>query len=345
MMFVAALGLSSFFVTNEFNKKVLLDYKLSVAQSNGLKAQLLAKAGIQAAIGAIRKTPEEFLYKTGFAFNPPPIDLSGGRVYYRIRPEDGKINLNSLIIKETGELNKRTLEILTRLYLNMGIEKEKIGPLIDWIDFDDIVYADGAEKKYYEKLKPPRKIKNTFMYSLTEMILIKDYNSKLVYESLKPEDYDTKFSDDFKTDLEKALKGDSDFILSNNLTAWLPKDFSSFDERVNINAAPYFVLMSLSDFMTEDIVKKIVELRIESGGFIKEVKELKTIPELQQKISEKVTLLKEIIGEDSKVSRGKIKTKTDVYRITGVGVFRNVTRKITVLYEVNSKSFIYYIEE
>ena len=345
MMLVVALGVSSFFIANEFTKKVLLDYKLALMQANSLKANLLAKAGIQGAVGSIRKIPEEFLYKTGIAFNPPPIPLSGGRVYYRINPEDGKINLNSLIVKETGEVNKKVLEILTRLYLNMEFKKEKIGPLIDWIDNDDILYDDGAEKKYYQNLKPPRQIKNSFMYSLTEMMLVKGYDSKFIYTTSKDEDYDEKFSDDFKSEVEKAMQTDADFILSNNITAWLPKNYDSFDERINLNSAPYFVLLSLSDYMTKDIVKKVIELRIKNGGFIKDVKELEQIAEMQQELPNGITLLKEIIGENTKLSKGKLKTKTGIYKITGVGIFRNTTRRITALYEVSSRSFVYYLED
>src|SRR5438128_970096 len=64
--------------------------------ADGFRARQMAIAGFQAGLTALKSVPEEYLYKTGLALNPPDIALSKDcrpRCYisYRIQPEDGRL--------------------------------------------------------------------------------------------------------------------------------------------------------------------------------------------------------------------------------------------------------------
>lgn len=343
LILVMAIGTASMVTANKFGRDALFEYNISLTQANGFKAQLLAKAGIQGAMGALKKIPTEMLYQSGIAFDPPPIPLAGGMIQYKLRPEDGKFNLNTLVKNYDDEPNFRAIEYLSRLFEQLGLKKTKIFPVIDWLDTNHQPMGGGAETEYYSKLVPPRKIKNGPMYSLTEILSIKGFKREDIYSSLKNES-DNKKSTTFLTDEEKILIGDSDYVLANNLTAYLPTE-QTYDERININAAPYYVLMSLSDFMTPQAAKRILKLRLANKGYIKDVKDLEKYSEFQTPSVGGLTLYKELVGEGSDISTGRIKTSSDIFRIIGTGIIQNkVVRSITILYDVKNDKIMYYSE-
>ncbi|MEM7181833.1 MAG: type II secretion protein [Spirochaetota bacterium] len=349
IMLVSAISSASFLTANKYFKERLMEYKIATSDANGFRAYLFARAGLQGAIGALKKIPEEMLYQSGIAFNPPPIPIGKGRtkgmVYYKMSPEDGKININALVRRGDDQPNLRSQEMLSRLFEQLNIKPEQLYPIIDWMDTNSEEIGGGAELFYYSSLKPPRKIKNAPLYSLSELTSIKGFSRELVYESLKPKDYDENRSLDFATDEEKILVTDSDFVLSNNITAFIPYN-EQLDERVNVNAAPYHVLMALSEFMTRQAALKLLKLKVEKGGYIKKLEDLQQVPEFQVKTSGGFTLYHELVGEASAVSAGRIKNKGDVYRIIGVGVVGNhVVRKVSCLFDITNDRVIYYSED
>ncbi|MCP5502751.1 MAG: general secretion pathway protein GspK [Leptospiraceae bacterium] len=345
VMLVMAITTSSFLTANDFANKCMTELKIARAGADGFRAFSLAIAGMQGGLGALKKIPEEYLYQSGIAFNPPPIQMGGGTIYYKMSPEDGKININTLVREHDDLPNLRTQEILSRLFEQLSIPPEKIFPLIDWLDKNSEEMGGGAEIFYYSGLKPPRKVKNAPLYSLSELTSVKGFDRDLVYGSLKPKDWNETHSDDFSTDEEKVLITDSDFVLSNNITAFLPYN-DQLDERININAAPYYVLISLSEFMTKQAAMKLLKLKLEKGGYIKNVDELEKLPEFQIKTSGGFTLYKELVGENTAVSAGRIKTRGDIYSITGVGIVgNNVMRKVSCLFDLTNNKVLYYSED
>ncbi|MCC5815661.1 MAG: general secretion pathway protein GspK [Leptospira sp.] len=345
ILLVLAVGTAAFFTANKFAQDSLIEYRIAMQQADGFKAHGLAKAGFLGGLGALKKIPEEILYQSGIAFDPPPIPLGGGVIYYSMNPEDGKVNINSLVKLYDDEPNERMIEIVSRMFTQFGIKREMIFPIIDWIDMNNQEMGGGAEVYYYSRLKPPRKIKNAPMYSLSELLSVKGFDRKIVYESLKPEDYDKNFSSDFQTDEEKALISDKDFVLSNNVTAYLPFG-DSYDDRININSAPYHVLMSLSDFMTKPAALKILKLKIQKNGYIKEMKDLEQEPEFQIKTMGELTLYKELAGEGTDVSGGRIKTKGEIYKIIGVGIIKDkIVRRVTGIFDLPNDTMLYYTED
>ncbi len=345
LLLILAIGTSSVFTANKFAEDALIEFRIVMQEADGFRAHGLAKAGFLGGLGALKKIPEEILYQSGIAFDPPPIPLGGGIIYYSMNPEDGKININGLVKPYDDTPNERMIEILTRLLNQFGMKRELIFPIIDWIDTNNQEMGGGAESYYYSRLNPPRKIKNAPMYSLSELLSVKGFDRKMLYESLKPSDYDKIYSSDFKTDEEKALISDKDFVLANNITVYLPFG-DSYDDRININAAPYHVLMSLSDFMTKPAALKILKLKVRKNGYIKEMKDLENEPEFQVKSMGNLTLYKELAGEGTDVSGGRIKTKGEIYKIVGVGIIKDkIIRRVTGIFDLPNDTMLYYTED
>lgn len=379
IMLVMAIGVASFYTANQYMKDRLSDFKIARAKATGFKAFLLAQAGMHGALGALKKIPEEMLYQSGIAFNPPPLPIGEGMVYYRIIPEDGKFNINNLVRVYDDSPNPRAIEMIARLFEQFNLKPALINPVIDWLDANNNMIGGGAEKFYYENLKPPRKIKNAPLYTLSEITSIKDFDVNMVYGSLRPDNYEEKHSTDFSTEEEKALITESDFVLANNLTAYITVG-DSVEDRININAAPFHVLMSLSEFMTRPAVMKILKLKLKKGGYIKEITELEKEPEFQIKVTpmynqnqttigiqnnpqdnqeqqpppppdpnqnqdENFTLYKELAGDGSDLNKGRIKTQGEIYRIIGVGMIGNVTRRVSCVYDLQNKQMLFYSED
>jgi len=345
LMLITALGIASSVTALKFFQDAATEYQIARTQADGFRAHMLAKAGFMGAVGALKKIPEDVLYQSGLALDPPPIPLGGGVIYYTMSPEDGKININSLVKIYDDQPNQRAIEMMSRLFYQYGLKREMIFPILDWIDENHQETGGGAEQYYYSRLKPPRKIKNAPFYSLSELLNVKGFDRATVYESLKPKDFDKNNSKDFLTEEERALRSDKDYVLSSNVTAYLPYG-DSYDDRININTAPYFVLMSLSDFMTKQAAMKILKLKLQKGGYIKELKDLEKEPEFQVKTSGELTLYKELAGEGTEVSGGRIKTKGEVYKITGVGIIKDkVIRKVTGIFDLTNNQMLYYTED
>ncbi|WP_232371428.1 type II secretion system minor pseudopilin [Leptospira ainazelensis] len=344
VILVMAIGTASFYTATEFAQRAGGELNIAYSDANGFRALLLAKAGFQGALGALKKIPEEYLYKSGIALNPPPLPMGGGTIYYKISSEDGKINLNTLLNQDDNQQNARAVEMVSRLFDKLGIKREKIFPIFDWMDTDLQETGGGAEDGYYSSLKPPRKNKNSFMYSVSELVSVKGFDRGLVYGSLKPADYQEKYSNAFQSEEEKALIGDSDFVLANNITAYIPSGQNS-DDRINLNAAPYFVLMSLSDFMTKQAAMRILKFKLEQGGFIKELKDIEKFQEFQVPTAGGLTLYKELAGEGTDVSGGRIKTKGEIFRIVAVGQVGKTIRRITGIFDLTNSTMLYYMED
>ena len=341
IILVFAIATASFFMVNRFNEECMYEYRIALTRANGYQASLLAKAGLQGAISAIDNIPVEILYKTGIAFNPPPIPIGPGEVSYLIRPEDGKLNINTIVNLFDDEPNYKAMDIFSRLFEQLGHDKNLLFAVVDWIDTNSQPMGGGAESVWYGSQSPPVEIKNGYLYSLTEMMSIRGFDRDTLFVAKR----DEKEESSFLSEEEKIMINSEDFILSSNITAYMDEG-EMLDEKININAAPYFVLMSLSDFMTREAVLRIIKLRLENNGYIKNLTTLQNYPEFKINTTANLTLYDELAGGGSDVSRGRIKTTSDVYRITGLGRVNNkVVRSVSVLYNVKNRKIIYYTED
>ncbi len=359
---IGALGIAMNLVTIAYLEQVSSQYASMRSVADGFRANQIAFAGLQAAISVTQNIPEEYLYTLGVLRNPPPIPVrehcnEAGlctRYYmsYSIQPEDGKINLNNLV-RIDDEPNESYRRIVERLFAQLDISEKQVTPVIDWIDENDVTNINGAEYSYYEELEPPGKIKNGLLYSLSELTTIKGFDRNIVYESHAPEGWQKQQEElASQTEDEENLIQPEDWILSNNVTAYVPWG-GGFNDKLNINAIRYHALMSLSDFMSRETALAIFKLRRLEGGYIQSFAKLKELPELQLEGSTaEVTLYDELVGSGGDIS-GFLKTNTDFYRLVGVGLLAVGTeneseedmraiRRVWGIWDKRNRQLIYY---
>lgn len=319
------------------------------------QAWLLAYAGFQAALSAIRTVPEDALYSNGLVQNPPELRMKKCEpdcfITYRILPEDGKINVNHLVRGFDDSPNETYRMILERMFSRFDIPIDAVDSMIDWIDENGYTEGRGAEASYYESLTPPISIKDGKAYNLSEFALVKDLDSEMLYSSRAPDGWIQQQKElSFQTEDERNLITEEDWILSNNLTAYYtdPKDS---DDRININAARYHTLMSLSDNMSRSAVLALFKLRRENDSYIEKVDLLQSLPEFQIPVGEDLTLYQELTGGGGVT--GLIKTESRYFRIIGIGsIFppgkkknNPVVSRVEGLYDKKTKQMLYYSEE
>ncbi len=186
----------------------------------------------------------------------PPIPIQGGSLIGQLHDLQGRINLNSLLMKypalpqatpppsragvnksgttNNGQDKTQVIKTETLIYERLSaliamIDKDQtLGPpenfvdtLWDWIDKKDKERQGGAESNYYQSLENPYMAANTPLMHVTELLLLKDLNKEMV-EKLKP------------------------FIST------LPKDTT-----INLNTAPLEVLKAIGfDDTTATAIKK-----------------------------------------------------------------------------------------
>ena len=375
---IMMIAISTFTIVTDFLRDITHHYMAVRSQGEGFRARSLALAGFQAGLSALKIIPEEFLYTKGMVLNPPDIEMDrecdeDGEnctilfLTYRILPEDGKLNLNSLILT-ADEPNENYRKIMVRFFnqfqgtmeeqeidQGMGAE-QRVNAIIDWIDTNNNEYGDGAESAYYNGLRPARKIKNGPIYELSELAAIRGFNKRIVFDPIiDPEWKENREDRASMTDEERDMLQDEDFVMANNLTAFLPYE-SSINDKVNINAARYHVLMSLSPNMTKEAVLALFKLRRKKQGYIKNLSALQELQEFLITSSETgLNLYQELVGTGGDIS-GMVKTQGAYYRVVGVGSVVRPTdneddtqvlavRRVMGIYEKATRRLVYYAED
>jgi len=356
-MLCMAVGITANVMALKFARDSQAQMRATLVGAEGFRARQIALGGFQAGLAALKTIPEEFLYSTGIALEPPDILVSDDCkpkcfITYRIIPEDGKLNLNNLILWQEDKPNDQYRIILERLFRQYDIPVDSVINIMDWLDENT---TGMAENHYYESLKPPVKIKNYYMFSLSELGSVKDIKYEYIYHSRAPENWAAQRAElAFLTEEEKTMIQEPDWILANNLTAYVPYG-EQLNDKVNINAARYHVLMSLSESMTERAVKALFKYRKDKGNYIKNIDEIRSLPEFQTETPLGVTLYEELAGSGpgGQVS-GMIKSEGEIYRVVGVGSIvpeadnsrkNPVVRRVTGLYDKVNSRLIYYSED
>jgi len=360
ILFTFALGAAANTIAAKFFSDAQIQFASVKVAADGFRARQLALAGFQAGLAALRAAPEEYLYTSGLALKPPDISVSadckpGCFVSYRLLPEDGRLNLNNLVHSFDDKPNEQYRAVFKRFFPQYDISQENVDSLIDWIDEDDSPTGNGGENSYYASLKPPRKCKNFRMFSLGEITLIKGFTSDMIFASRAPANWEkTQKELSFQTEDEKNLITMDDWVAANDLTAYVPLG-DRMEDKINVNAARYHTLMALSESMSREAVLALFKYRRQKGGYIKELGDLRNLPEFQRKTPADITLFDELAGNAGKLA-GLLKTEGEIYRIVGVGTITSgssssdnakgaVIRRVTALYDKNNNKVIYYSED
>jgi type II secretory pathway component PulK len=127
------------------------------------------------------------------------IDTGDGGLAIRIEDETGRYNLNRLATTGQSGIRGETFRLFERLLLLAGLDPQRTGPIVDWVDGNGSSYAYGvgaeAPEYYAQELEyGPR---NAPMASLRELALVLGVSStdlvglRRLVNTLDPEEVDT----------------------------------------------------------------------------------------------------------------------------------------------------------
>lgn len=209
---------------------------------NSVEKKFLAEAGIERAI-------MEIYYRS--LYKDQTIILEGTEVWktdgtpYKNQLGEGYYTIS--IVNESGkiDINKASDLLLRNFFVNYGLTADQADSLVDcimdWKDRDDLYRLNGAESDYYMSLPKPYRAKDAPFDTLEELILVKGMTYDILYGN-------------------QEKKGIIDFLTVYSKT-----------NRININAAPFEVLMAIPG-MTPEIADMIIEYR--KGNEIKNLLEI-----------------------------------------------------------------------
>ncbi|OPZ59511.1 MAG: General secretion pathway protein K [Deltaproteobacteria bacterium ADurb.Bin510] len=226
----------------EFGSDQSMDLELAYNYRDSLQAQYLARAGLEGGLKLLKdddaaydcleddwaKFAEYSLMTAGY--------LEGMSFSGTISDECAKFDLNSLI-KKDGQRDEFRAAQFKRLFKLLEIPASELAvddltkAIVDWIDADsDLIGPGGAEDDYYQGLEPAYRAKNAPFDAAEELLLVKGMKSEYFYGT---EDY----------------KG---------LNAYLTAGSGG---KLNANTAGEIMLQSLSDKITPQIAKAVVDGR------------------------------------------------------------------------------------
>lgn len=226
-----------------------VEAKVTSYYRSRMKAQYLSLAGLEWAKMLLVKAgtndpnlEEEFpdlfvaaeLIRRGNALTGLTQELGDGTFTIDLVPEQGRRNVNRLSVEEWHEM-------LERNYVSEDLWDEMVDAFMDWVDRDEEHRLSGAESddSYYEERG--YEVKNAPIDTIDELVLIKGFTPEIVYG---------------------GPAEDPDFPPHPGIAQWLT---TVGDGKININAAPVNVLLSMMD-MDEFAVEAIMEGRLGLDG-------------------------------------------------------------------------------
>jgi len=171
------------------------------------------------------------------------VTFSGGMM-----AENGKININ-LLRNDKGEIDEKREAQIRRLFIALGLKEERLNPLLDWLDADDIERQDGAEGYYYQNLDEPYECANGPFLTIGQVFLVRGMR-------------------EIERFGEKKEKGLLDYLTIYS------------DGEININSAPKEVIESLSEEMDSAQAAEIVAYRKEKR--FESIDDLRKVPGLDE---------------------------------------------------------------
>lgn len=300
------------------------------------KSLQLAQSGLETGTLLLTRIPLDSLYEFGIFTIAPTIPLGGGTVTLSLSEESGKLNVNRLVRMFEDQTDEKHMEYFQRMSVALGIPADLWHAVVDYIDENNTPMPRGAERDEYERLIPPRRIKNGRMQAVEELMFIPGFDARLLYDDLRSQDRIRNTSTASLSDIEKAAITPQDYILANNITTYLVYNADTSTDLININSAPYHVILSLSEFMTPVAARKILTERIKRNGRFKSIDELATFPELQIATSGTSNLFKELAF--------RITTQNQIYKIVADASIDSQTAQVMGVLDPNAKRLVFYSE-
>ncbi|MES2658287.1 MAG: hypothetical protein V4689_06695 [Verrucomicrobiota bacterium] len=152
---------------------ITFDMEIASAKVHGSRARQIAEMGIALGSNYMVKKTDPLLHR---------VDPETGESFdVKIISEGGRFNINWILIQDDKPL-------LREIFVNWGLELEDAqqvaDALGDWIDADDDVALNGAEKEFYEKEGRINQPFNRPFYDLSEMSLVRGMDR---VEAVKPD--------------------------------------------------------------------------------------------------------------------------------------------------------------
>jgi general secretion pathway protein K len=116
--------------------------------------------------------------KEMWAMKLPAIPVEGGEVQGTIYDQQGVFNLNNLV--RNGVVSTLDLARFQRLLAALGLPQEIGGALVDWMDANSDVSANGAEDEYYQNLAKPYRCANRPLSDIGELSWVKGFDATII---------------------------------------------------------------------------------------------------------------------------------------------------------------------
>lgn len=105
----------------------------------------------------------------------PPVEAEGYRVSGRMEDQDGKFNLNNLVVN--GAADTRQMRAFSRLLGHLKLPESLAPALVDWMDADEVPQnEDSAESAYYATRATPYRAANRTLVNLNELLRVKGFD-------------------------------------------------------------------------------------------------------------------------------------------------------------------------
>jgi type II secretory pathway component PulK len=152
---------------------ISFDMELATAKIHGSRARQIAEMGVALGSNPAVKRSDPILRQ---------LDSESGEGFeVKIMSEGGRFNINAILIQDDKSL-------LRSIFMDWGLElieaQELVDALGDWVDADDNVALNGAEKAYYEGIGRINQPFNRPFYDLSEMSLVRGMD---LLEALRPD--------------------------------------------------------------------------------------------------------------------------------------------------------------
>lgn len=152
---------------------ISFDMELASSKIHGSRARQVAEMGIAIGCNPVVKRSDPMLRH---------MDEATGEGYeVKVISEGGRFNINSIILQGDKAL-------LTSMFVDWGLEldtaSEIADALADWVDTDDDVALNGAEKDYYEKEGRINQPFNRPFYDMGEVSLVRGMD---LVEAVRPD--------------------------------------------------------------------------------------------------------------------------------------------------------------
>jgi type II secretory pathway component PulK len=150
----------------------------------GARASAVERAAEQYVLALVASQRETVMTLDERAFNAVPVGTTG--VFWIVRPDYGDASLPAYgLVDEASKLhlNTATRDMLHRLASMPDVLPDS---MFDWRDDDDNLEGDGAEREYYNSLRPPYDPKNAAFEAVEELLLVRGAYPELLFGNGPP---------------------------------------------------------------------------------------------------------------------------------------------------------------